>query len=230
MIVSFYYSVLPFDPLRQKRGIIFIFNQECISKPVKWFLSQNGQRRSLLVFWPHSMFGQNHLSVKMLQTGIPLFRVCKSEEFMFPVSRPDDRAIPSGRPSVHCSIGPNDVSSRPDARQTSIIRPDKVFIPFGHFSSMSGRLPVLDQFLISFQVPKKGRSINRPDDVVSLLDMSLCKARIAIQIWPSGHLTAVVRTRVHQRRKFPIRLQPSGRLPIMVRTRALPIWKLRVEE
>jgi hypothetical protein len=29
-----------------------------------------------------------------------------------------------GRSSVHCSIRPDDVSSRPDARQTSIIRPD----------------------------------------------------------------------------------------------------------
>jgi len=56
----------------------------------------------------------------------------KSEEFKFPVSRPDDRAIPSRRPSVHCSIRLDDVSSRPDARQTSIIRPDEVFIPSGH--------------------------------------------------------------------------------------------------
>jgi hypothetical protein len=162
------------------------------------FLSQNGQRGSLLVIWPHSVFGQNHLSVKMLQTGIPLFRVCKSEECKFPVSRPDDRPIPSGRPSVHCSIHLDDVSSRLDARQSSIIRSNEVFIPSGPhlyqevfvptcirpnvFSSMSGRLPVLDQFLISFQVPIKGRSVNRPDDVVSHPDACLLKARIAIQI------------------------------------------------
>jgi hypothetical protein len=38
------------------------------------------------------------------------------KKFKFPVSRPDDRAIPSGRPSVHYSIRPDDVSSRPDAR------------------------------------------------------------------------------------------------------------------
>jgi len=54
--------------------------------------------------------------------------------------------------------------------------------PSGRFSSTSGRLSVLDQFLISFQVPRKGRSINRPDDVVSRPDASLLKARIAIQI------------------------------------------------
>jgi len=88
--------------------------------------------------------------------------------------------------------------SCPDARQTSIIHPDEVFIPSGphtvsrsfcaslhpsgHFSSMSGRLPVLDRFLISFQVLRKGRSINRTNDVVSRPDARLRKARIAIQI------------------------------------------------
>jgi hypothetical protein len=100
----------------------------------------------------------------------------------------------------------------------------------GCFSSMSGRLSLLDQFKISFQVPRKGRSINLPDDVVSLPDARLLKVRIAIQISPSRRLTTVVRTRVHQRRKLLIRLQPSERLPIMVRTGALQIWKLRVEE
>jgi hypothetical protein len=76
----------------------------------------------------------------------------------------------------------------------------------GRFSSMSGRLSVLDQFQNSFQVPRKGRSINRPDDVVSRPDARLLKASITIQISPSGRLTTVVRTR------------------------ALQIWKLRVEE
>jgi hypothetical protein len=160
-------------------------------------LSQNDQKGSLLVFWPHFVFGQNYLSVKMLYTGIPLSERCQSflpasqKNSKFPVSRPDDRAIPSGRPSVHCSIRPDDVSSRPDARQTSIIHPDEVFIPSRpHTVSRSfcaslhpfGRLPALDQFLISFQVPRKGRSINRPDDVVSCPDTRLLKVRIAIQI------------------------------------------------
>jgi hypothetical protein len=74
-------------------------------------------------------------------------------------------------------------------RQISIIRPDEVFIPSephtesrsfcaslhpsGRFSSTSGRLSVLDQFLISFQVPRKGRSINRLDDVVFRPDARL---------------------------------------------------------
>jgi hypothetical protein len=39
----------------------------------------------VLVFWPHFVFGQNHLYVRMLQTRIPLFRV-KSEEFQSSLS------------------------------------------------------------------------------------------------------------------------------------------------
>jgi hypothetical protein len=66
--------------------------------------------------------------------------------------------------------------------------------------------------------------------VVSHPDARLHKARIAIQIHPSGRQTALFRTGVHQRRKLPIRLQPSGQLPIMVRTRAHQLWKLHVED
>jgi hypothetical protein len=135
-----------------------------------------------------------------------------------PVRMPD-------RPSIICS---DDVSLRPDP---PLCREGSTSLhPSGRFNSTSGRLSVLDQFLISFQVPRKGRSINRSDDVVSRLDARLLKARIAIQISPPGRLTAMVRTRVHQRRKLPIRLQLSGRLPILVRMRALQIWKLCVEE
>jgi hypothetical protein len=86
--------------------------------------------------------------------------------------------------------------------------------------------PALD----SFQVPIKGRSINRPDDVVSRPDGRLLKARIAIQIHPSGRQTALVWTRVHQIRKLPIQLQPSELLPIMGRTLAHQIWELCVED
>jgi hypothetical protein len=56
--------------------------------------------------------------------GIPLFRIIskdsvyKSENLRFPVSRPDDRAMPSGRLSDHCSIRLDDVPYRPDASQT----------------------------------------------------------------------------------------------------------------
>jgi len=72
----------------------------------------------------------------------------------------------------------------------------------------------------SFQVQDMGRLIHRPDDVVSRPDALIHKARIAIQISPSGRQSALVRTRAHQLRKLPIRLQPSGRLPPMVWTHA----------
>jgi hypothetical protein len=139
---------------------------------------------------------------------------CKSEEFQVPCQPSGRCVIPSGCPSVYCSIRPDDVSFRPDIRQTSIICPDDVFLPSGHlhriekllyqlapsgrFSSTSGRLSVLERFTDSFQVQERERSINRLDDVVSRPDAYLRKARIAVQNEPSRHLTAVVRMLVHR--------------------------------
>jgi hypothetical protein len=74
--------------------------------------------------------------------------------------------------------------------------------------------------LDSFQVQNMGRLIHRLDEVVSHLDPLPNKTRIAIQISPSRHQSALVQTRAHQLRKLPIRHQPSGRLPLMVRTHA----------
>jgi hypothetical protein len=96
---------------------------------------------------------------------------CKSEEFQVPCQPSGRCIISSGHPSVYCSIHPDDVSFRPDIRQTSIICPDDVFLPSGHlhriekllcqlapsgrFSSMSGRLSVLERFTDSFQVQER---------------------------------------------------------------------------
>jgi hypothetical protein len=125
------------------------------------------------------------------------------------------------------SLRPDDVSLRSDP---PLCREGSIQLASVRTFQQHVRTPLSTRTISdSFQVPIKGRSINRPDDVVSCPDARLLKARIAIQISPSGRLTAVVRMRVHQRRKLPIRLQPSGRLPIMVRTRAHQIWKLRVE-
>jgi hypothetical protein len=113
----FIYSVLPFVPLLQKGGVIFIFG------PRMYF--QTGQ----VIFvpeWPKGefvsiigliLFRKNHLYVKDVRR-VSEDSACKSENLRFPVSRPDDRAIPSGRLSVHCSIHPDDVPYCPDARQT----------------------------------------------------------------------------------------------------------------
>jgi hypothetical protein len=71
-----YYSVLPFVPLWQKWGVIFDLDRDCIFKPVKWFLSQIGQRGSLLVCnWPHSV-GQNHFYVMMLSKRDSAIQKC----------------------------------------------------------------------------------------------------------------------------------------------------------
>jgi hypothetical protein len=104
---------------------------------------------------------------------------CESEEFQVPCQPFGRCVIPSGRPSVYCSTRPNDVSFRPDIIQTSSICLDNVLLPSGHlhriemllcqlspswrFSSTSRHLSVLERFTDSFQVPRKGRLINRPD-------------------------------------------------------------------
>jgi hypothetical protein len=95
----------------------------------------------------------------------------KSEEFQVPCQPSGRCVIPSGRPSVCCSIRPDDVSFRLDIRQTCIIRPDYVFLPSGHlhriekllsqftlsgrFGNTSGRLLVLERFTDSFQVQER---------------------------------------------------------------------------
>jgi hypothetical protein len=134
------------------------------------------------------------------QTILP----ASQKNFKFPISRPDDRVIPSGRQTNQASSVQTMCLS---VRTLHCV--EKVLSSLhlsGRFSSTSGRLSVLDQFQISFQVSRKGRSINRPDDVVSCPDARLLKARIAIEISTSKRLTAVVRSRVHQRRKLSIRL------------------------
>jgi hypothetical protein len=167
----------------------------------------------MLVFWPHSVFGQNHLYVRMLQIGIPLFRV-KSEEFQSSLSAVRTMCHPVRmpiclmlHPSGLCVIpsGCHTVQHHPSGRRASSVRTlhciEKFLCqlaPSGRFSSISGRLSVLERFTDSFQVPRKGRSINRPNDVVYRPDAYLRKARIGVQNEPSGHLTAVVRTLVHR--------------------------------
>jgi hypothetical protein len=96
---------------------------------------------------------------------------CKSEEIQVPCQPSGRCVIPSGRPSIYCSIHLDDVSFRPDIRQTSIICLDDVLLPPGHlhriekflyqlppsgrFSSTSGRLSVLERFTNSFQVQER---------------------------------------------------------------------------
>jgi hypothetical protein len=150
----------------------------------------------MLVFWPHSVFGQNHLYVRMLQTGIQLFRV-KSEEFQSSLSAVRTMCPPVQTPI--CLLLHS--SGRPASSVRTLHCIEKLLCqlaPSGRFSSTYGRLSILERFTDSFQVPRKGRSINRLDDVVYPPDAYLHKARIAVQNEPSEHLTAVVRTLVHR--------------------------------
>jgi hypothetical protein len=160
------------------------------------------------------MFGQNHLYVRMMQTGIPLFRV-KSKEFQSSLSAVRTMCHPVRTPICLLLLHPSGrcvISSRrqtvqhhPSRRRASFVRTlhciEKLLCqlaPSGRFSSTSGHLSVLERFTDSFQIPRKERSINRPDDVVYRQDAYLRKARIAVQNEPSGHLTAVVRMLVHR--------------------------------
>jgi hypothetical protein len=137
--------------------------------------------------------------------------------------------IPSGCPSVHCSI-------RPDAQQTKHHLSGQCDSPSGRttisksfcsslhssgrLSSSSRRFSVIDQLQILSKFNLREDYFNHLDDVDSRPDALIHKARIAIQISSPERQSALVWTRVNQLRKFPIRLQPSGRLPIMVRMRA----------
>jgi len=169
MTVGFYYYVLPFVPLWQKVGVILIFGSgiyfqtgQVIFVP-EW---PKGEFVSILAsfcVWTKSLMCKD--AVNRDSTCQSIFRrLCttkKIEDFRLPISYPDDV---SSRPDAHLSTVPSvrmTCSSRPDARQTSIIRPDDVSFlsgpytvsrsfcssshPFGHLSSSSGRISVLEQ-------------------------------------------------------------------------------------
>jgi hypothetical protein len=74
--------------------------------------------------------------------------------FRFSVSLSDDRAIPSGRPSDHCSISPDDVPYRPNAIQTKHHSSKRRALP-------SGPTTVLRRFYLACIRPDV--SAARPD-------------------------------------------------------------------
>jgi hypothetical protein len=115
------------------------------------------------------------------------------------------------RPSI---IRPDSVHFRPDPL---LSRDVSIQLASVRTSQQPIRTPLGTRLVSdSFQVPIKERSFNSPDDVVSRPDARLLKARIVIQISPSGRLSALVRTCVQLIWKLQIRLQPSGRLPLMI--------------
>jgi hypothetical protein len=160
----------------------------------------------------------------------------KDRRFQIPCQPSGRRVIPFGLPSVHCSILPDDVfiptgcqtdQHHPSGRRIFSVRTlhciEKLLFKLASVrtSQQPVRTPISTRTVSdSFQVPIKGRSINRPDDVVSHPDARLLKVRITIQMSPSGRQSALVRTRAHQLKKLSIQLQPSGHLPLLVQTHA----------
>jgi hypothetical protein len=144
----------------------------------------------------------------------------KGRRFQIPCQPSGRRVIPSGCPSVHCSIRSDDVfiqtgrqtdQHHPSGRRIFFVRAlhyiDKLLFQLASVrtSQQPVRTPINTRTVSdSFQVPIKARSINRSDDVVSRPDARLLKARIAIQISSSGRQSALVRTLAYQLRKLPI--------------------------
>jgi hypothetical protein len=95
----------------------------------EWFL--------LVCDWPYSVFGQNHLFVKMLLSGILLFRVMSEDSVRFSSQKFSEslsavRTIVPSRPDAHLSTVPSVrtmclIVQTPV--RTSIIRPDDVHFP-----------------------------------------------------------------------------------------------------
>jgi hypothetical protein len=147
-----------------------------------------------------------------------LCTVKKIEDFRFPVSCLDDV---SSRPDVHLSTVPSVWTTYLSVRTLHCIEKLLFQLASVRTSQKPVRMSISDRSASdSSQVQDMGRLIHRPDDVVSRPDALINKARIVIQISPSGRQSALVQTCVQLIWKLPIRLQPSGRQPLMVRTHA----------
>jgi hypothetical protein len=125
----------------------------------------------------------------------------KDKIFQIPCQPSRRRVIPSGRPSVHYSIRPDDVfiptgrqtdQHHPSGRRIVSVRNLHCFekLLFQLASVRTSQQPVRTPFKTrtvsdSFQVQFMVRLTHRPDDVVSRPDAIIDKARIAIQISPS---------------------------------------------
>jgi len=123
---------LPFFLLRQKGGVFFVLDRDCIFKLVKWFLSQNGQRWSLLVCdWLYFVWQKLFYVILLHFQGYRLFQsllfinVLQEIQRRFCADSKSEKSDPkllfewpshaSGRPSMSTVQG----CIRPDALQSS---------------------------------------------------------------------------------------------------------------
>jgi len=117
VIYVWFFSLLCFTlcPVVTKRGSNFLFGPELYFYPVKWFLSQNGQRGILLVCdWLHSV-GQNYFYViihlnrdSSIQSSSRRFCTVYKSVKSDPLQLSRRRDIPFGRPTVQSIIRPDD--------------------------------------------------------------------------------------------------------------------------
>jgi hypothetical protein len=156
--------------------------------------SRNSYRKTAATVWTMCYSVRTMFSIRQ---DVHQFNTCSRDavnrDSTFRVmSRLEDSQVPC-QPSGRCVIpsGRQTVQHHPSGRRASSIRTLHCIERLLCQLAPSERLSVLERFTDSFQVPRKGRSINRPDAY-------LRKARIAVQNEPSGHLTAVVRTLVHR--------------------------------
>jgi hypothetical protein len=68
----------------------------------------------MLVFWPHSVFGQNHLCVTMLHRDSTIQKCFRVRRFSVPCQTSGRSSHPVRTTICHCSIRPDDVSLCPN--------------------------------------------------------------------------------------------------------------------
>jgi hypothetical protein len=103
----------------------------------------------LVCDWSHSVFGQNHLFVKMLLSGIPLFRVMSEDSARFSSQKFSEslsavRTIVPSRPDAHLSTIPSVRMTCLTVRmpiRPSIIRPNGVHFPSGPLLYREATIP-----------------------------------------------------------------------------------------
>jgi hypothetical protein len=130
------------------------------------------------------VFRQNHLFVKMLLSGIPLFRVMTEDSKRFSRQKFSEslsaiRTIVPSRPDAHLSTIPSVRTTCLTVRmlvKPSIIRPDDVQFPSGRLSSPSRLLSVIDQLQILSKFNLREDCFNRQNDVDSRPDALIHKA------------------------------------------------------
>jgi hypothetical protein len=160
----FYYSIYPLSFCDKKGGVIFIFGPGMYFQTGQVIFVPEWPKGSLLVFWPYSVFGQNHLCVKDAVNRDSTFRDdVKTSRNSSSLSVVRTMCHPI-RTLIGLLLHSSERSVIPSGHQTDQLRPDDMPLPSGHstisrsflcqlapsgrLSSKSGRSSTLDQSLI----------------------------------------------------------------------------------